>query len=173
MESVPSDAEDFVDQMIAKRVAAGLPSSHIGVPALGRVMRICSHLQEIGQRRYAKFGLTILTHDILLNLLIQGEPHQLSPKALAEATFMSSGGMSNVLERIEKDGLIERRPAPKDRRGVLVCLTDKGHDLISKAQPHVVAVQKEVVQILDEDEMQALNETLRKLLLSLEEQVMR
>lgn len=171
MKGESDDVQDFIDRAIAKRFEAGLLEKHVGVPALGRVLRIASHLQEIGQKRYAKLGLTILSHDILLNLRIQGEPYQLSPKALAEATFMSSGGMSNALERLERDGFVERRPDPKDRRGVLVTLMPKGYDLINKVQPQVAAIQHEVVQVLEDNEMKTLNDILRKLLVSLEDQV--
>ena len=165
------EKQDFIDRTIAKRVQAGLPNSHIGVPALGRVIRIAHHLQDIGQKRYAKLGLTIMRHDILLNLLIEGEPFQLSPTALAEATFMTSGGMSNALERLERDGLLARLPDPNDRRGVVVTLTPKGHDFIAEVQPQIVNMQREVVQEIDEAEMKILNDILRKLLVSIEEQV--
>ena len=164
-----NEAQDFIDRAVSKRIEAGL--KHIGAPALGRILRIAGYLQELGQRNFATLGLTILSQDILINLLIQGEPYQLSPKALAEATFMSSGGMSNALERLEKDGLLERRPDPNDRRGVLVTLTPKGRELITGAQPSVAAMQHSIVDALDEAEMERLNELLRKLLLSLEEKV--
>lgn len=171
MNSDAGGLRDFIDGTIAKRVEAGLPASHIGVPALGRIVRIANHLQDIGQKRYAELGLTIMRHDILLNLFIQGTPFQLSPSALAEATFMTSGGVSNALDQLERDGYVERLRDPRDRRGVLVTLTTAGHDLISKAQPQVVAIQQDVVRVLDDPEMQALNDILRKLLLSLEEQI--
>ena len=83
---------------------------------------------------------------------------------------MTSGGMSNALERLETDGLLKRLPDPHDRRGVLVTLTAKGHDFIAEAQPHIVAIQRQVVQVFDDAEMQVLNGLLRKLLISLEEQ---
>ena len=144
---------------------------HIGVPALGRVTRISNHLQELGHKRYACLGLTIMRHDILINLLIQGEPFQMSPKALSEATFMTSGGTSNALEHLEQEGLVTREPDPNDRRGVLVTLTAEGHRFISDVQPEIAAIQHSVVEVLDESEMQLLDSLLRKLLLSLEERV--
>lgn len=171
MKSKTDGQQDFIDQVIAKRIEAGLPKSHIGVPALGRVIRIASHLQELGHKRYAKFGLTVTRHDILLNLLIQGEPYQLTPKALAQATFMTSGGMSNALEWLEQAGYVERRPDPNDRRGVLVTLTLKGRDFIAEVQPQVAATQYDVVKALDTEELRILDDLLRKLLVSVEEQV--
>jgi len=171
VKSETDEQQDFIDRVIAKRIEAGLPKSHIGVPALGRLVRIANHLQELGHKRYAKFGLTIMRHDILLNLLIQGEPYQLTPKALAEATFMTSGGMSNALEWLEEAGYVERQPDPKDRRGVLVTLTLKGREFIAEVQPQIAATQHDVVQALDKEELHVLNDLLRKLLISVEQQV--
>src|SRR5210317_952944 len=87
--SMPEN-KDFIDHTIEKRTQAGLPQSHIGVPVLGRVVRLATHLQEMGHQRYGEFGLTIMRHEILLNLFIQGDPYQLSPGDIAKLTFMSS-----------------------------------------------------------------------------------
>ena len=171
MKSETDEQQDFIDRVIAKRIEAGLAKSHIGVPALGRLVRIANHLQELGQKRYAKFGLTIMRHDILVNLLVQGEPYQLAPKALAEATFMTSGGISNALEWLEQAGYVERRPDPRDRRGVLVTLTLKGREFMAEVQPQVAATQHDVVKVLDTEELRILNDLLRKLLISVEQQV--
>ena len=160
--------QDFVDRALAKRVKAGIPKNEIGSPALGRIVRISNHVLELGQKQAADFGLTLLSHGILLNLKLQGEPFQLSPKALAEALFVTSGGMSNALERLEKDELVERRPDPDDRRGVLVTLTPKGAELVARVQPSIGAFQNELIHELDTEEVQFLNDILRKLLVSLE-----
>jgi len=163
--------QDFVDRSVAKRIKAGVPREEIGSPVVGRIVRISNHVLEIGQKRSSRFGLTLLSHGILLNLRLQGEPFQLSPTELAEALFVSSGGMSNALERLEREGLAERRPNPNDRRGVLVTLMPKGRDLIAQVQPYIAAYQDELLHALDDNEVQVLNDILRKLLVSLEEQV--
>lgn len=168
MKPEADEVQDFVDRTVAKRVRAGIPTNEMGSPALGRIVRISNYVLEIGHKRAAKFGLTLLSHGILLNLRLQGEPFQLSPKALAEALFVSSGGMSNALERLESEKLVERRPDPNDRRGVLVTLMPKGRKLIERVQPYIAAYQDELSQVLDDNEVQVLNDILRKLLVFLE-----
>ena len=164
------ETKDFIDQIIAKRVNAGLPQNHIGVPVLGRVLRLATHLQDLGHQRYATFGLTIMRHEILLNLFIQGDPYQLSPGDIATVTFMSSGGVSKALEELERVGYVQRIPDSKDRRRVMVRLTGAGLELIEQVQPEIAALQREVVDALSEEEIDTLNRLLRKLLLSVERQ---
>jgi len=169
MQRMP-EIKDFIDHTIEKRVSAGLPASHIGVPVLGRVIRLATHLQELGHKRYAELGLTMMRHEILLNLFIQGAPYQLSPGDIANVTFMSTGGVSKALEELERAGYVQRIADPSDRRRVVVRLTGEGRELIEQVQPDIVALQRQVVEALAEDEIDTLNKLLRKLLLSVERQ---
>jgi hypothetical protein len=60
--------------------------------------------------------------EVAPTLRSSGEPYMLSPTRLYEAAMISSGGMTNRLDRLEKVALIERRPDPNDRRGKLIAL---------------------------------------------------
>jgi DNA-binding MarR family transcriptional regulator len=72
---------------------------------------------------FAEHGLQPGEFDVLATLRRSGAPHALTPTALYEAAMLSSGGMTNRIDRLEAAGLIERRKHPTDRRGVLVALT--------------------------------------------------
>ncbi len=84
---------------------------------------------------YARYGLQQGEFDALATLRRSGAPEGLTPTALFEAAMMSSGGMTARIDRLEKAGLVGRRPHPTDRRATLVRLTDKGFDLIETIMP--------------------------------------
>ncbi len=75
---------------------------------------------------FARFGLQAGEFDVLATLRRSGQPYALTPTALYEATMVTSGAMTNRLDRLEKAGLILRGPHPSDRRGIVVQLTGKG-----------------------------------------------
>jgi len=82
--------------------------------------------------------------------------------------MLSSGAMTNRIDRLESDGLVERRPDPADRRGTLVRLTAKGKALIEGALGEHVANEERLLGALDPRERAQLGKLLRKLLAELE-----
>lgn len=112
---------------------------------------------------FAEFGLQSGEFDVLATLRRSGQPFMLTPTALYESAMVSSGGMTNRLDRLEKAGLIERRPNPADRRGVLVVLTETGKATIDRLMPLHVRNELTVLSALTSDEQQELNRLLRKL----------
>ncbi|HLH49440.1 MAG TPA: MarR family transcriptional regulator [Roseiarcus sp.] len=113
---------------------------------------------------FARFGLQPGEFDVLATLRRSGAPYALTPTALYEAAMISSGGMTNRLDRLEKEGLIERRPHPKDRRGLLVALTKKGVALIDEAVGAHVENERAIIGALTQDERAQLYLLLGKLL---------
>lgn len=136
--------------------------------ALGRLSEAAS---LIGQGRlaplFARFGLQRGEFDVLATLRRAGSPYALTPTALYEATMVSSGAMTNRLDRLEAAGLIRRAPNPEDRRGVIVQLTDQGRRLIDAAVTAHVENQRQILAGLSAAEQQALAELLGKLIASL------
>lgn len=116
---------------------------------------------------FARYGLQGGEFDVLATLRRSGPPFALTPTALYEATMVSSGAMTNRLDRLERDGYIERRPHPTDRRGTLVALTKKGFALIDEAVVAHVDNEKAVLAGLTKTEQRALDALLAKLLASL------
>lgn len=115
---------------------------------------------------FEKFGLQPGEFDVLATLRRSGVPYALTPTDLYEVAMISSGSMTNRLDRLEKGGFIERRPNPSDKRGTLVALTANGRDVIERAILSHVENQTAVVQSLSDDEQTVLSKLLEKLLAS-------
>ena len=116
---------------------------------------------------FARHGLQHGEFDVLATLRRSGERDGLTPTALFEAAMMSSGGMTARIDRLEKVGLVERRPHPTDRRATLVRLTDKGFALIDAIMPSHQDTAREALAGLSVDEQKALNALLARLIAGL------
>ncbi|MBZ9740705.1 MULTISPECIES: MarR family winged helix-turn-helix transcriptional regulator [unclassified Mesorhizobium] len=113
---------------------------------------------------FARFGLQAGEFDVLATLRRSGSPYALTPTALYEATMVTSGAMTNRLDRLEASGLILRGPHPNDRRGIVVRLTEKGLALIDEAVTAHVANEHEVLAGLTPTERETLSHLLEKLI---------
>lgn len=113
---------------------------------------------------FARFGLQAGEFDVLATLRRSGQPYALTPTALYEATMVTSGAMTNRLDRLEKAELILRGPHPNDRRGIVVQLTEKGLALIDEALTAHVANEHEILASLTGNERETLAQLLGKLI---------
>ncbi|WP_418338187.1 MarR family winged helix-turn-helix transcriptional regulator [Pseudomonas citronellolis] len=116
---------------------------------------------------FARFGLQPGEFDVLATLRRSGPPYRLTPTTLYEAAMISSGSMTNRLDRLEKAGLVQRLPNPEDGRGTLVGLSEAGLTLIDEAVNAHVANQRRVLAGLDAAEQVQLAGLLEKLLATL------
>jgi DNA-binding MarR family transcriptional regulator len=129
--------------------------------AAERVMR--EHMNPV----FARVGLQAGEFDVLATLRRSGAPFTLSPTQLYEAAMISSGGMTDRLDRLERAGLVIRRPDPKDRRGKLIVLTEPGKRLIDEALSRHVANEERLLLSLSEAEQETLSALLKKLIAGL------
>ena len=81
--------------------------------------------------------------------------------------MLTSSGTTKRLDKLEREGLIEREIDPGDRRGTLIALTPAGRELIDSVTAAHLANEKHLLNGLNEDEQQALANLLRKLLIAL------
>jgi DNA-binding MarR family transcriptional regulator len=107
--------------------------------------------------------------DVLVALRRSGAPFRSSPTALFNSLLLSSGAMTNRIDRLEESGLVKRVPDPEDRRGVLVELTKKGVDLIDSIMPEHLQNEERALEKLSASERKQLADLLRKLIVSLGE----
>jgi DNA-binding MarR family transcriptional regulator len=115
---------------------------------------------------FAGFDLQPGEFDVLATLRRSGAPFALTPTDLYEVAMISSGSMTNRLDRLEKAGLVERRPNPADKRGTLVALTERGLGVVEKAIVAHVDTQHAVVRGLTVSEQEQLSTLIEKLLAS-------
>ena len=137
-----------------------------------RAMQVVGQLGTVAQLMardwlnplFAEHGLQPGEFDVLATLRRSGAPYALTPTALYEAAMLSSGGMTNRIDRLETAGLIERQKHPTDRRGVLVALTSQGKELIDKLVLLHVANEQRMLAALTTREQTQLGQLLDKLL---------
>ncbi|MGC5803228.1 MarR family transcriptional regulator [Ralstonia pseudosolanacearum] len=113
---------------------------------------------------FAEYGLQPGEFDVLATLRRCGAPYALTPTALYDAAMMSSGGMTNRIDRLQQASWVERRPNPEDGRGTLVALTNAGFALIDEAVSAHVENQRAVLSVLTEVEQRQLAKLLAKLI---------
>ncbi|MEM8704207.1 MAG: MarR family transcriptional regulator [Pseudomonadota bacterium] len=122
---------------------------------------------------YAQIGLKLGEFDVLATLVRSGPPYQLTPTELYRSTMMSSGGMTARVDKLEKAGLVERRPHPEDRRALSVCVTRRGLKLVKDMIPGYVDMQNDAVAGLTGPEQKQLSSLLGKLIRSVNDPVRR
>lgn len=135
-----------------------------------RISRISLHIAHHQEEVFGRFGLNRGDVGVLSALRIAGPPNQLSPTRLFKGLMLSSAGITNRLDRLEKRGLVQRTRDPNDRRGVLVELTAEGRSVLEQAVQANTTAERELVAGLDAAELEALARLLKKLLAGLETQ---
>lgn len=139
---------------------------------VGRVLRIARLLEKQRETVLSEYGLSLWSFDVLATLRRQGSPYQLKPTDLYNLLMLSSGAMTNRIDRLEKDGIVERQRDPDDRRGVIVQLTPKGVQLANTVVPALLSSEQRLLsQLAAPDEISALIPLLRQFLASLENTV--
>nr|WP_276612034.1 MarR family transcriptional regulator [Kineococcus vitellinus] len=100
--------------------------------------------------------------DVLSALRRAGAPHELSPGQLVVQTLVTSGTMTNRVDRLAGRGMVERRPDPEDRRGVRVRLTAAGTAVVDAALADLVDAEHRMLGVLAREEQRALATLLRR-----------
>jgi len=162
-----SQNKDEVDRLIAawKRERPDLDLSPLAV--LSRITRIARHLDIA--RRDAFGDLENWGFDVLAALRRAGEPHQLSPGQLMQETMVTSGTMTNRLDRLEELQLITRQQDPDDGRGSLVTLTKAGMRAVDSALEDLLENERELLGTLTASDRQTLAGLLSKLVTQFDE----
>ncbi|HEV7956654.1 MAG TPA: MarR family transcriptional regulator [Marisediminicola sp.] len=130
---------------------------------LSRVGRLSKHLDRARRAAFTASDLDSWEFDVLSALRRAGDPYQLSPKALLQQTLVSSGTMTNRIDRLVQRRLVERRTDPHDGRGILVVLTAAGRARVDTAISELLSAEAEVLVNLSAAEQERLAGLLRKL----------
>lgn len=159
---------DHVDGLVEQWAEERPELDTSGLRLSARIVRLQRFLDQASNDVVAGHGLQLGELNVLAALRRAGEPYELTPTDLYRGLLLSSGAMTNRLDRLEEDGLVTRVPDPADRRRIKVALTDRGRTLIDQAMDEHTVLLKEAFAGIDEDERVELERLLRAILVRLE-----
>lgn len=166
----PPMKQDALDKFISdwSKERPELDTAQLAI--FGRITRISQRMRKVFNGWLSLNGLTWETFDIIATLRRSGPPYGLSPSALYEACLLSSGAMTNRIDRVEHLGLVTREPYSMDRRSVQVVLTTKGKRLADRAADvHFRACKRILDMAFSATEQREFADLLRKLVLLFDE----
>jgi DNA-binding MarR family transcriptional regulator len=152
---------DFIDKIISQWRHVRPELNPQCMRTSGRLLRVAKQVQRRTEAVLKKFRLSLWQFDVLATL--RRTDQSLTCGQLMAETMLSSGAMTNRIDRLEDAGLVARRSNPSDRRGVLVELTDSGRQLIDKAIEARFAEAAAIESVLDHGEAEALARLLGKI----------
>lgn len=164
LEVSPPTSRDEVDDLVAawRRERPDLDVAPLEV--LSRVTRLARHLDRARGQAFSRHGLEGWEFDVLAALRRAAAPYRLSPGKLLQQTLVTSGTMTNRIDRLAARGLVERHPSLDDRRSVMVQLTDAGADKVDAALIDLLAHERAILAELSTDDATALAGLLRQVL---------
>jgi DNA-binding MarR family transcriptional regulator len=133
-----------------------------------RLVRLGVLMDTFQRETLEPFDLTPNDYNVLATLQRTGPPYELSPSDLYTALERSSGGMTKMLKRLEKLGLVRRTPDPDDGRSTLVGLTDAGFELQEEIFKVFLTRTRELLQSVSLRQLDDIDSSLRVLLDAIE-----
>jgi DNA-binding MarR family transcriptional regulator len=161
-------ARDEVDDLIAGWQSERPDLDVTPLQVLSRVSRLARHADRARRAAFGAHGLELWEFDVLSALRRQGPPYRLSPGGLLRTTLVTSGTMTNRIDRLEKGGLVRRDPDPQDKRGVLVTLTEAGRASVDAALADLLEAEQSLLAVLPAASRRTLADLLRTLLAPLD-----
>jgi DNA-binding MarR family transcriptional regulator len=163
-EAPVASQRDEVDDLVAawRRERPDLDVAPLEV--LSRITRLARHLDRARGQAFSRHGLEGWEFDVLAALRRAGDPYRLSPGKLLQQTLVTSGTMTNRIDRLAARGLVERHPSLDDRRSVMVQLTDAGATKVDAALIDLLAHERAILTDLSSDDAGTLASLLRRML---------
>lgn len=164
------EQHDYVDELIAQwgRQRPAVDVTSMGV--IGRISRLSRLLERQIEEVFATHGLQGGRFDVLAALVRAGEPYRLTPTQLYNSLLVSSGAITNRIDRLVDEGLVTRGSNASDRRSMPVQLTEAGRERLDAALIAHVKNEEEMLSALDSRERELLAEILRRWLIALGDQ---
>jgi len=161
--------EDEVDRIVDAWLRERPDLDFAPLQVLSRVDRLSKHLEVARKRAFSRSSLQSWEFDVLAALRRAGAPYQLSPKGLLQQTLVSSGTMTNRIDRLVGRGFVERLSDPADGRGVLVRMTRQGLAHVDAAITRLVDAEAAILRSLSANDQARLGTLLRKLTVSFDD----
>jgi DNA-binding MarR family transcriptional regulator len=162
---VKADAIDEIQKQW-KSVCPELNSWPMAI--IGRISRLERGIDERMRAACAEFAVERWGFDVLATLRRAGSPFVLTPTQLYRSLLLTSGAMTNRLDRLEDAGLVKRTKDPNDRRGLRIVLTSKGRDLVDRMVVVHMEVEAEMLAAIPMKQQRDLANLLRLLSDSIE-----
>jgi len=161
-------AEDSVAHLVAdwRRERPDFDATPIGV--LARLLRLSAQLNQLSREWLDSEGLSWEAFSLIVTLRRQGSPYELRPTDILRESLLTSGAVTNRIDRVEAMGLVERIPDPRDRRAIAVRLTAEG---LQKADAAIAAHVAHLAQLfspLGDDALKELDTLLSLMLATIE-----
>ncbi|WP_019277427.1 MarR family winged helix-turn-helix transcriptional regulator [Vibrio coralliilyticus] len=128
---------------------------------MGRLLRIAKYMETEVTRLHKRYDLKLGEFDVLATLRRSGSPFRLTPSELIDSMMLTSGAMTNRLDKLESKSLIVREHSKEDRRSVTVQLTDEGFTLIDKIIEEHAEVQQKLVKGMNSNQKHQINQILK------------
>ncbi|SFP70203.1 DNA-binding transcriptional regulator, MarR family [Geodermatophilus dictyosporus] len=159
--------EDAVDLILEQwaRERPDLDCSPMGV--IGRITQLQREVHLAQRATFARHGLDAPAFDVLAALRRAGEPYQLTPTALMRTALVTSGAITQRLDRLEAKGLITRTRSEDDGRAVVVTLTAAGRAALDATLPDHLETERGLLAGLTPAELDQLAGLLRRFLVTL------
>ncbi|MGE8570176.1 HTH-type transcriptional regulator MhqR [compost metagenome] len=156
---------DLVDLVISQWSTECPTQDFAAMAVITRVFRLNAFATRNVNRSFRHHNLHQGEFDVLATLYRTGAPHAMNPQKLVDALLLTSGAMTNRLDRLEQAGLLVRNPNPDDRRGIIVSLTTEGLRVIKLVLKDYLKDLGELLDPLSVAERKQLAGLLKKLLL--------
>ena len=162
-----SDGDDAVDLILEQwsRERPDLDCSPMGI--VGRITQLQREVFLAQRATFARHGLDAPSFDVLAALRRAGAPYQLTPTALMRTALVTSGAITQRLDRLEERGLITRERSDEDGRAVVVTLTATGRAALDAVLPDHLETERQLLEGLPSADRALLADLLRRLLVGL------
>jgi DNA-binding MarR family transcriptional regulator len=136
-----------------------------GKAVVGRLLHLHEVILKAVNRTLARHRLKYPGYAVLATLRVEGAPYRMSPKALLDSLILTSGGLSNLLRKLEMAGHIRRLADEIDGRGVIVELTEQGRRLVEPAMRDHAETERRLIGALSREEQRVVAQALGRMML--------
>lgn len=164
--STPDEVDRIVDAWQQERPDLDVAPLQV----LSRVSRLARHLDIARREAFAANDLEPGEFDVLAALRRAGKPYTLSPSVLISQNLVTSGTMTNRIDRLESKGLVARLPDPSDGRGILVQLTQSGKSAVDRALEELLSREQSLLATVSKADQEKLANVLRSIVLPFDEE---
>jgi DNA-binding MarR family transcriptional regulator len=157
---------DTVDRIVEQWRVERPDLDHAPVAVIGRISRLSRLIDKRLTESFARFDLEPWMYDVLASLRRAGEPFELYAGDLVRHTMVTTGAITNRIDRLEERGLVQR-VAAADRRKVIIRLTPAGRAVVDEVIVAHHATEREILGVLTDGQRRELEGVLRTLLVGL------